>query len=115
LTTCVCGLLARGNGQKEQAAGNKQKGILDELKNDIVLSDLHFKVQEELYDIKGNEMDAVFVQSDMRVKGSSVTEWACVFMEGVHVCEQNVKHLDHVGHYGEVDGEDDGSSIDSQL
>jgi hypothetical protein len=53
----------------------------DELENEIVVWDLPFKVREELYDIKGDEMDAVFVQREIDVKESSVTEWHIMSVE----------------------------------
>jgi hypothetical protein len=42
---------------------------LDELENEIVLWDLPFKVREELYDIKGNEMGFVYVQREIEDTG----------------------------------------------
>jgi hypothetical protein len=79
-----------------------------------------FEVREELYDIKGKYMDAVFVQHEVDVKGSSgrnITEWEYVFMEGVQVCEQNTKRSNHVSSYGqlEAEDEDDDASMDFQL
>jgi hypothetical protein len=85
---------------------------LNELVNEIVLWDLPFKVREELYDIKGNEMNAVFVQREVNFKESSVAEWAYVFMEGVHVREQNVKRSHHVDHHAVEEEDDDDSSLD---
>jgi hypothetical protein len=60
-------------------------------------------------------MDTVFVQGDIDFKESSVTEWAYVFMEGVHVSEHNAKRFNNVSRYGELEGVDDDSSIDSQF
>jgi hypothetical protein len=60
-------------------------------------------------------MDTVLVQREIDVNESIITEWAYLFMEGVHFCEHNVKRSNHVSHYGEVEGDDDDSSIDSQL
>jgi hypothetical protein len=65
--------------------------------------------------LKGKKMCTFFVQREIDVKESSITEWAYVFMEGVHVRERDAKHSNHVIHYGEVEGQDDNSSIDPQL
>jgi hypothetical protein len=64
---------------------------------------------------KGNDMDAVFVQHEIDVKEISITEWAYILMEGFHFCEHNAKHSNHGSRYGEVEGDEHDSSIDSQL
>jgi hypothetical protein len=76
--------------------------MLDEPENDIVLWYLPFKVQEELYDIKGNEMDGVYVQREIEDTGIALfLEWAHILLEGFHVREHNAKHKNHVSHHGE--------------
>jgi hypothetical protein len=54
----------------------------------------------------------LFVHREIYVNESSVTYWAYVFMEGVHVCAQNIKRSNYVSRYGEVEDEDDDSPID---
>jgi hypothetical protein len=71
------------NGQEEEAGPQTKKGMLDELENEIVLWYLSFKVREELYDIKGNDMDAVYVQRELEDTGIALcSEWAYIFLEG---------------------------------
>jgi hypothetical protein len=68
-----------------------------------------------LWMFKGNETDTVFVQREIDANESSIKECAYVFMEGVHFREHNDKRSNYVSCYGEVEGDDDDSSIDSQL
>jgi hypothetical protein len=60
-------------------------------------------------------MDIVFVQQKIDVKERSITLWEYVFIEGVHSREHKAKRSNHVSRYGEVEGDDDDSSIDSQF
>jgi hypothetical protein len=64
---------------------------------------------------KGNKMDAFSILLEIYVKQSSITEWAYVFTEGVRFLEHNANHSNHISRYGEVEGDDDNLSIDSQF
>jgi hypothetical protein len=82
-----------------------------------------FKVREELYGIKGNKMDGVYVQREIEDTGIPLcSEWAYIFLEGVHIREQNAKRKNHVSYHGEnesyasdSDASDSDTFIDSQL
>jgi hypothetical protein len=91
---------------------------LDELENEIVLWDLPFKVREELYGNKGNELDLVCVQVEIEdTRSDFCSEWAYIFLERVHAREQNTKRRSDVSHHGEneANASKSNDSMDSKL
>jgi hypothetical protein len=47
-------------------------------------------------------MDVVYVQREIEDTGIPLSsEWAYIFLEGVHIREQNAKRKNHVSYHGE--------------
>jgi hypothetical protein len=70
------------NDMKEQ-----EVNTVDNISNGFILWHLPFKICEELFDIRGQELDKIFVESRETNTNGLITSWAYIFFQGAHVKE----------------------------
>jgi uncharacterized membrane protein YcjF (UPF0283 family) len=59
----------------------KEQGVntVHDISNDFILWHLPFKIHEEIFDIQGQELDKIFVESRENNTNGLITSWAYIF------------------------------------